>query len=122
MKRIEAIIKSAKLEDVKSRLFRVGIPGMTVSEVRWLGQPSDKHEVRLGSTFSVDFVPKVRIQIVVDDEIVHAIVEALLASVGAEGLGDDKIFISPITSVIRIRTGEYSREAIEDCEVRVPPC
>jgi nitrogen regulatory protein P-II 1 len=122
MKRIEAIIKSVKLEDVKSRLFRVGIPGMTVSEVRWLGQPSDKRKVRLGSALAVDFVPKVRIQIVVDDELVHTIVEELLASVGTQDPSDDKVLISPITSVIRIRTGEYSREAIEDCEVRVPPC
>jgi len=122
MKRIEAIIKSEKLEDVKSRLFLVGIPGMTVSEVRWLGQPSDKRKVRLGSTMAMDFVPKVRIQIVVDDEMVHPIVEALVASVGTEDLSDDKILISPIASVIRIRTGEYSREAIEDCEVRFPPC
>jgi nitrogen regulatory protein P-II 1 len=70
----------------------------------------------------MDFVPKVRIQIVVDDEMVHPIVEELVASVGTEDLSDDKILISPIASVIRIRTGEYSREAIEDCEVRFPPC
>jgi nitrogen regulatory protein P-II 1 len=95
---------------------------MTVSEVRWLGQPSDKRKVRLGSALAVDFVPKVRIQIVVDDEMVHSIVEALVASVGTEDLSDDKILISPIANVIRIRTGEYSREAIEDCEVRFPPC
>jgi nitrogen regulatory protein P-II 1 len=122
MKRIEAIIKSSKLDDVKTRLFQVGSPGMTVSEVRGFGRTGGKREVCRGSTFAVDFVPKVRIQIVIDDKMVHTIVDAILTSVGTGQIGDGKIFISGITDVIRIRTGEHSREVLEDCQLRAPPC
>jgi nitrogen regulatory protein P-II 1 len=112
MKRIEAIIKSFKLDEVKDRLYQVGARGMTVSEVRGFGRTGGKREVYRGSTYTVDFVPKVRIQIVVDDEMVHPIVDAILASARTGEIGDGKIFISPVADVIRIRTGERGPEAV----------
>jgi nitrogen regulatory protein P-II 1 len=112
MKRIEAIIKSFKLDEVKDRLFQVGAHGMTVSEVRGFGRTGGKREVYRGSTYTVDFVPKVRIQIVADDEMVHPIVDAILATARTGEIGDGKIFISPVADVIRIRTGERGPEAI----------
>jgi len=112
MKRIEAIIKSFKLDEVKDRLYQVGARGMTVSEVRGFGRTGGKREVYRGSSYTVDFVPKVRIQIVVDDDMVQPIVDAILASARTGEIGDGKIFISPVADVIRIRTGERGPEAI----------
>ena len=112
MKRIEAIIKSFKLDEVKDRLYQVGARGMTVSEVRGFGRTGGKREVYRGSTYTVDFVPKVRIQIVVDDELVPTIVDAILATARTGEIGDGKIFISPMADVIRIRTGERGPEAV----------
>jgi len=112
MKRIEAIIKSFKLDEVKDHLFQVGARGMTVSEVRGFGRTGGKREVYRGSAYTVDFVPKVRIQIVVDDEMVNPIVDAILASARTGEIGDGKIFISPMADVIRIRTGERGPEAV----------
>jgi len=112
MKRIEAIIKSFKLDEVKDRLFQVGARGMTVSEVRGFGRTGGKREVYRGSAYTVDFVPKVRIQIIADEEMVHPIVDAILASARTGEIGDGKIFISPVADVIRIRTGERGPEAV----------
>jgi nitrogen regulatory protein P-II 1 len=112
MKRIEAIIKSFKLDEVKDRLYQVGARGMTVSEVRGFGRTGGKREVYRGSSYTVDFVPKVRIQIVVDDDMVQPIVDAILASARTGEIGDGKIFISPVADVIRIRTGERGPEAV----------
>jgi len=112
MKRIEAIIKSFKLDEVKDRLYQVGARGMTVSEVRGFGRTGGKREVYRGSAYTVDFVPKVRIQIVVDDEMVQTIVDAILASARTGEIGDGKIFISPVADVVRIRTGERGPEAV----------
>ncbi len=112
MKRIEAIIKSFKLDEVKARLFQVGARGMTVSEVRGFGRTGGKREVYRGSSYTVDFVPKVRVQIVVDDEMVSPIVEAIMSSARTGEIGDGKIFVSPMTEVIRVRTGERGHEAI----------
>jgi nitrogen regulatory protein P-II 1 len=112
MKRIEAIIKSFKLDEVKDRLYQVGARGMTVSEVRGFGRTGGKREVYRGSSYTVDFVPKVRIQIVVDDDVVQPIVDAILASARTGEIGDGKIFISPVADVIRIRTGERGPEAV----------
>jgi nitrogen regulatory protein P-II 1 len=112
MKRIEAIIKSFKLDEVKDRLYQVGARGMTVSEVRGFGRTGGKREVYRGSSYTVDFVPKVRIQIVVDDEMVQPIVDAILSSARTGEIGDGKIFISPMADVIRIRTGERGSEAV----------
>jgi nitrogen regulatory protein P-II 1 len=112
MKRIEAIIKSFKLDEVKDRLFQIGARGMTVSEVRGFGRTGGKREVYRGSTYTVDFVPKVRIQIIADDEMVHPIIDTILAAARTGEIGDGKIFISPVTDVIRIRTGERGPEAV----------
>jgi nitrogen regulatory protein P-II 1 len=112
MKRIEAIIKSFKLDEVKDRLYQVGARGMTVSEVRGFGRTGGKREVYRGSAYTVDFVPKVRVQIVVDDEMVQTIVDAILASARTGEIGDGKIFISPVADVVRIRTGERGPEAV----------
>jgi nitrogen regulatory protein P-II 1 len=112
MKRIEAIIKSFKLDEVKDRLFQIGARGMTVSEVRGFGRTGGKREVYRGSSYTVDFVPKVRIQIVAEDEMVHPIVDAIVNAARTGEIGDGKIFISPVADVIRIRTGERGPEAV----------
>ena len=112
MKKVEAIIKPFKLDEVKDALSEVGIQGMTVTEVKGFGRTGGKKEVYRGSAYVVDFVPKVRIQIVVDDEMVQPIVDAILSSARTGEIGDGKIFISPMADVIRIRTGERGSEAV----------
>jgi nitrogen regulatory protein P-II 1 len=112
MKTIEAIIKPFKLEDLKERLHQVGVKGLTVSEVRGFGRTGGKKEVYRGSSYVVDFVPKIRIQMVVDDEMVQPIVEAILATARTGQIGDGKIFIMPADEAIRIRTGERGHDAL----------
>jgi nitrogen regulatory protein P-II 1 len=112
MKKIEAIIKPFKLDDLKDRLRQVGAQGMTVSEVRGFGRTGGKKEVYRGSAYVVDFIPKVRIQIIVDDDLVRPIVEAILATARTGEIGDGKIFVSPVVDAIRIRTGESGHEAL----------
>ena len=112
MKRIEAIIKSFKLDEVKDRLYQVGARGMTVSEVRGFGRTGGKREVYRGSAYTVDFVPKIRIQIVVEDDLVSAIVEAILATARTGEIGDGKIFVLPMERALRVRTGETGDEAL----------
>ncbi len=112
MKKIEAVIKPFKLDDVKDRLREIGVQGMTVSEVKGFGRTGGKKEVYRGSAYVVDFVPKVRVQIVVKDEIVNDVVEALVAVARTGHIGDGKIFITPVDEVIRIRTGERGEDAL----------
>ena len=112
MKKIEAVIKPFKLDDVKDRLREIGVQGMTVSEVKGFGRTGGKREVYRGSAYVVDFVPKVRIQIVAKDDMVKDIVEALTSVARTGHIGDGKIFVSPIDEVIRIRTGERGEEAL----------
>ena len=112
MKKIEAVIKPFKLDDVKDRLREIGVQGMTVSEVKGFGRTGGKREVYRGSAYVVDFVPKVRVQIVAKDDMVKDIVEALTAVARTGHIGDGKIFVSPIDEVIRIRTGERGEEAL----------
>jgi nitrogen regulatory protein P-II 1 len=112
MKKIEAIIKPFKLDDLKDRLRQVGAQGMTVSEVRGFGRTGGKKEVYRGSAYVVDFIPKVRIQIVVDDDMVQPIVEAILATARTGEIGDGKIFVSSVADAIRIRTGEHGHDAL----------
>jgi len=112
MKKIEAIIKPFKLDDLKDRLRQVGAQGMTVSEVRGFGRTGGKKEVYRGSAYVVDFIPKVRIQIVVDDDLVNPIVEAILATARTGEIGDGKIFVSSVVDAIRIRTGEHGHDAL----------
>jgi nitrogen regulatory protein P-II 1 len=112
MKKIEAIIKPFKLDDVKDRLREIGVQGMTVSEVKGFGRTGGKKEVYRGSAYVVDFVPKVRVQIVVKDEMVKDVVEALMNVARTGHIGDGKIFVLPVEEVIRIRTGERGEDAL----------
>jgi nitrogen regulatory protein P-II 1 len=112
MKKIEAIIKPFKLDDVKDRLRELGVQGMTVSEVKGFGRTGGKKEVYRGSAYIVDFVPKIRVQVIAADSMVTQIVEALISVARTGQIGDGKIFIAPIEEVIRIRTGERGEDAL----------
>lgn len=112
MKKIEAIIKPFKLDDVKDRLREIGVQGMTVSEVKGFGRTGGKKEVYRGSAYVVDFVPKVRIQIVVKDEMAKDVVEALMSVARTGHIGDGKIFVSRVEDAIRIRNDERGDAAI----------
>jgi nitrogen regulatory protein P-II 1 len=112
MKKIEAIIKPFKLDEVKDALSEVGVQGMTVTEVKGFGRTGGKKEVYRGSAYVVDFVPKVKIDIVVPDELVHDAIEAIEKSAKTGRIGDGKIFVSAIEEAVRIRTGERGKEAI----------
>src|SRR5262245_17205356 len=112
MKKIEAIIKPHKLDEVKERLRTVGVSGMTVCEVKGFGRTGGKTEVYRGSAYVVDFVPKIRIDVVVKDSLVADTVQAI-ASVAKTGkIGDGKIFVTPVEEAVRIRTGEKGDDAI----------
>ncbi len=112
MKRIEAIIKPHTLDLVKYRLGQIGISGMTVTEVRGFGRTGGKTEVYRGSAYVVDFVPKVRLDIVVRDSMVGDVVEAIATTAKTGKIGDGKIFVTTIDEVVRIRTGERGEDAI----------
>lgn len=112
MKKITAIIKPFKLEEVKEALVRVGIGGMTVSEVRGFGEQRGQLEIYRGQKVEVDFIPKLKIEIVVREDQVDSVVEAILESAYTGKIGDGKIFISPVEEVIRIRTREKGDQAI----------
>ncbi len=112
MKKVEAIIKPFKLDEVKDALSETGIRGMTVTEVKGFGRTGGKKEVYRGSAYVVDFVPKVKIEIVVPDDLVHQVVDAIERSAKTGRIGDGKIFVLPIDEVIRIRTSERGEDAI----------
>jgi nitrogen regulatory protein P-II 1 len=112
MKKIEAIIKPFKLDDVKERVYAAGGKGMTVSEVKGFGRTGGKKEVYRGSAYVVDFVPKVRVQCFVDDELVRPVIDAIVAAARTGEIGDGKITITALDEVIRIRTGERGKDAI----------
>jgi nitrogen regulatory protein P-II 1 len=112
MKKIEAIIKPFKLEEVKDRLRQVGVSGMTVYEVKGFGRTGGKTEVYRGSAYVVDFVPKVRIEVVVPDSMTADVVAAIGAAAKTGKIGDGKIFVTPIDEAVRIRTGERGEDAI----------
>jgi nitrogen regulatory protein P-II 1 len=112
VKKVEAIIKPFKLDDVKNDLGQLGIQGMTVTEVKGFGRTGGKKEVYRGSAYVVDFVPKVKIEIVVQDDQVHAVIDAIERSAKTGRIGDGKIFVLPIDEVVRIRTGERGGDAI----------
>ena len=112
MKRVEAIIKPFKLDEVKEALAEVGIKGMTVTEVKGFGRTGGKKEVYRGSAYVVDFVPKMKIEVVVPDDLVHPVLEAIERSAKTGRIGDGKIFVIPIDEAVRIRTGERGEEAI----------
>ncbi len=112
MKKIAAILKPAKLDEVKDAVTAAGATGMTVSEVRGFGRTGGKKEVYRGSAYVVDFVPKVKIEVVVPDEIVHDVLDAIEKTAKTGRIGDGKIFVFPIEEAVRIRTGERGKEAL----------
>lgn len=112
MKMITAIIKPFRLDDVRTALAEVGISGMTVTEVKGFGRQKGHTEHYRGAEYTVDFLPKVKIELAVDQESVESVMEAILESARTGKVGDGKIFVSNIESVVRIRTGEMDEEAL----------
>jgi nitrogen regulatory protein PII len=112
MKKIEAIIKPFKLEEVKEALSEVGIEGMTVSEVKGFGRQKGHTEIYRGSEYTVDFLPKIKIEIVVPDNQAEAAVAAIVKAAKTGKIGDGKVFISPVEEAVRIRTEEKGDEAV----------
>ena len=112
MKKIEAIIKPFKLEEVKEALAEIGVEGMTVSEVKGFGRQKGHTELYRGAEYVVDFLPKIKIEIVVGDETVENAIEAIIKAARTGKIGDGKIFVSSIEQIVRIRTGETNESAI----------
>jgi nitrogen regulatory protein P-II 1 len=112
MKKIEAIIKPFKLDEVKDALSEIGIQGMTVTEVKGFGRTGGKKEVYRGSAYVVDFVPKVKVEIVVPDRLVYQVIETIEKNAKTDRIGDGKIFVRNVEEAIRIRTGERGEDAI----------
>jgi len=112
MKKVEAIIKPFKLEDVKEALAEVGVQGMTVVEVKGFGRQKGHTEIYRGSEYTVDFLPKVKIEIVVESDRCDAVVDAIVKAANTGKIGDGKVFVGEVAEAIRIRTGERGREAI----------
>ena len=112
MKKIEAIIKPFKLDEVKNELTKIGIQGMTVTEVRGFGRQKGHTEVYREAEYRIDFVPKVKIEMIVGDELVSEAMETIQRVAKTGKIGDGKIFLMPIEEAIRIRTGERGKDAI----------
>jgi nitrogen regulatory protein PII len=112
MKKIEAIIKPFKMDEVKKALNEAGVTGMTVSEVKGFGRQKGHTEVYRGAEYVVDFIPKVKIEAAVNDELVPAVVERILTAARTGKIGDGKIFVFDLEEVVRIRTGERGKEAL----------
>ncbi|HTL58266.1 MAG TPA: P-II family nitrogen regulator [Candidatus Limnocylindrales bacterium] len=112
MKKIEAIVKPFKLEEVKDAISGVGVTGMTVTEVKGFGRQKGHTEIYRGSEYTVDFLPKLKIEVVVDDEETDGVVEAIVKAAKTGKIGDGKVFVSTIDSAVRIRTEETGANAI----------
>jgi nitrogen regulatory protein P-II 1 len=112
MKKIEAIIKPFKLDDVKEALHDIGLQGMTVTDVRGFGRQKGHTELYRGAEYVVDFLPKVKIEVVVPDNLAARAVEAIAAAAQSGRIGDGKIFVYPVENVVRIRTGETGEDAV----------
>ena len=112
MKKIEAIIKPFRLEEVKDALAEVGIEGMTVTKVKGFGRQKGHTEIYRGSEYTVDFLPKIKIELVLPDNVVEAAVSAIVKSAKSGKIGDGKVFVSPIEQAIRIRTEEKGDQAL----------
>ena len=112
MKMVEAIVKPFKLDEVKEAVTKAGIQGMTVTEVKGFGRQKGHTETYRGAEYSVDFLPKVKLQILVTDDKVAAVVDTITAAAKTGKIGDGKIFVYPVEEVIRIRTGEAGADAI----------
>lgn len=112
MKKIEAIIKPFKLDELKEGLGELGITGMTISEVKGFGRQKGHTEIYRGAEYVVDFIPKIKMETVVDNDMVEVVIEKILSSVQTGSIGDGKIFVTPIDKICRIRTGEIDQDAI----------
>ena len=112
MKKIEAVIKPFKLEDVKDALTEAGITGMTVSDVKGYGRQQGHSELYRGAEYVVDFLPKIKLELIVAEEDVDSTIEVIIEAAKTGKIGDGKIFVSPIEKIVRIRTGEEDEEAI----------
>ena len=112
MKKLEVIIKSFKLDDVKEGLSAIGIKGLTVSEVKGFGRQRGHKEIYRGAEYQVDFVPKIKLEVVMETEMVDEAIKVILQKAATGQIGDGKIFILPVEEVIRIRTGEKGKDAI----------
>ena len=112
MKKIEAIIKPFKLEEVKSALSELNITGMTIMEVRGFGSQKGHTEIYRGAEYNIDFVPKIMIQIIVEEEKADQVVEAIQRAARTGTIGDGKIFVLPVEEAVRIRTGEHDKDAL----------
>ena len=112
MKKVEAIIKPFKLDDVKDSLHEVGVSGMTVTEVKGFGRQKGHTELYRGAEYVIDFLPKVKIEMVVEDSLIANTVEAIASAAWTGRIGDGKIFVSPVDQAIRIRTGDEGADAI----------
>ncbi len=112
MKKIEAIVKPFKLDEVKNALTKIGVQGMTVTEVKGFGRQRGHTESYRGTEYSIDFLPKSKIELIVADELVNQAIETVERAAKTGKIGDGKIFLSPVEEVIRIRTGERGKDAI----------
>ncbi|MDH3327387.1 MAG: P-II family nitrogen regulator [Gammaproteobacteria bacterium] len=112
MKKVEAIIKPFKLDDVREALSEIGITGMTATEVRGFGRQKGHTELYRGAEYVVDFLPKIKIEVVIDEGRVNGCVEAIVAAAHTGKIGDGKIFVTSVEKVVRIRTGELDQDAI----------
>jgi len=112
MKLVTAIVKPFVLEDVKTALEQVGVLGMTVSEVQGYGRQKGHTEVYRGAEYSVDFVPKIRVEVVVDDSLADKVVDAVMDAARTGRIGDGKVWVTPVETVVRVRTGERGADAI----------
>lgn len=112
MKMIQAIIKPFKLESVKDALVEMGVHGMTVTEVKGLGRQKGNKETYRGAEYTTDFVPKVKIEVLVEDNLVPRVIETIMLSARTGSIGDGKIFVSDLSSLVRVRTGETGASAL----------
>ncbi|MBC19293.1 MAG: transcriptional regulator [Planctomycetaceae bacterium] len=112
MKKVEAVIRHFKLEDVKNALSEQGISGMTITEVRGFGRQKGHTEMYRGTEYAVDFVPKVKLEVVVSDDNIKSVIDTVMRSAQTGQIGDGKIFVTDLAETIRIRTGETGEEAL----------
>ena len=112
MKKIEAILKPFKLEEVREALSQLGCSGLTVTEVKGFGRQKGHTELYRGAEYSVDFLPKVKVEVIVTDDLVDKVIDAIVASARTGKIGDGKIFVMDVSQVVRIRTGETGADAV----------
>lgn len=112
MKKVEAIIRHFKLEDIKTALTEIGVEGMTVTEVKGFGRQRGHTEIYRGNEYAIDFVPKVKVEVAVPDELVRRVIDTVIARAQTGQFGDGKIFVTGLEEVVRVRTGETGKDAI----------